>query len=94
MLAAMVGGGSLSLIFPYYVVTIADRVDPAVSVLSASLIVCIGPNFGSFISPMIITNLAGLIGGAVTDRFLLAGALAVAGGVILLVRARQAGKSK
>ncbi len=93
MLAAMVGGGSLSLIFPYYVVTIAGRVEPAASVLSASLIVCIGPNFGSFVSPMIITNLAGLFGGRVTDRFLLAGALAALGGAALLVRARTAGKS-
>mgnify|MGYP002519166963 CR=1 FL=1 len=94
MLAAMVGGGSLSLIFPYYVITIADRVDPAASVLSASLIVSIGPNFGSFISPMIITNLAGLFGASVTDRFLLAGTLAVLGCVILLARARRKEKSK
>lgn len=77
-LAAFIGGGSLSLIFPYFVVTIADRVDPSVSVISSSLIVSVAPNFGSFLSPLILTNLsAALFGERVVCRFLLAAILAL-----------------
>ena len=71
--AAFVGGGSLSLIFPYFLVTIAGQVNP-----SASLIISVGPNLGSFVSPMILTNLSGLLmGPSVAARFLLAAVLAL-----------------
>ena len=77
-LAAFVGGGSLSLIFPYFIVTIADRVDPSVSVISSSLIVSAAPNFGSFLSPVILTNLSSvLFGDSVAHRFLLAALLSL-----------------
>ena len=49
--AAFVGGGSLSLIFPYFLVTIAGQVNPSASVMASSLIISVGPNLGSFDVP-------------------------------------------
>lgn len=90
MLAAFVGGGSLSIIFPYFLVTIANRVNPTVSVISSSLIVSVGPNFGSFLSPMILTNLSSLLfGDSVAHRFLLSAVLALALSVALYIISRK-----
>lgn len=86
LIAAFIGGGSLSIIFPFFLVTIANRVDPSISVISASLILSVGPNLGSFVSPMILTNLADRIfGEIVAARFLLAAILAVVLALILLL---------
>ena len=86
MVAAFVGGGSLSLIFPYFLIAIAGPVDPSVSVISSSLILSVGPNFGSFVSPMILTNLSNaLFGPMVAARFLLAAVAAIMLAVVLLL---------
>ena len=77
MIGAFVGGGSLSLIFPYFLIAIAGQVDASVSVISSSLILSVGPNFGSFVSPMILTNLSdAMFGSVVAARFLLAAIVA------------------
>ena len=76
--AAFVGGGSLSVIFPFFLVSIAGQVDPSSSVTASSLIISVAPNLGSFVSPMILTNLAGLWSSTVSARFLLAALLALA----------------
>ena len=84
--AAFVGGGSLSLIFPFFLVTIAGRVDPSSSVVASSLIISVGPNLGSFVSPMILTNLSGLLmGPSVAARFLLAAVLALIMAAVLFL---------
>lgn len=91
LIAAFVGGGSLSLIFPYFLVTIANRVDPSVSVISSSLIVSVGPNLGSFLSPMILTNLSTLLfGSSVAHRFLLSAILSLLLAAVLLIAGRKA----
>lgn len=85
------GGGSLSLIFPYFLVTIANRVDPSISVISSSLIVSVGPNLGSFLSPMILTNLSTpLFGSSVAHRFLLSAILSLLLAAVLLIAGRKA----
>ena len=90
LIAAFIGGGSLSLIFPYFLIAIAGKVDPTISVISTSLILSVAPNFGSFVSPMILTNLSAVIfGGAVSSRFLLAAIAAAVLGVLLAVLARR-----
>ena len=91
LIAAFIGGGSLSIIFPFFLVTIANQVDPSISVISTSLILSVGPNPGSFVSPMILTNLANSIWGEiVAARFLLAAILAVAlAGILLILGLRK-----
>ena len=93
MVAAFVGGGSLSLIFPYFLIAIAGQVAPSVSVISSSLILSVGPNFGSFVSPMILTNLSNaLFGPVVAARFLLAAVAAIVlAAVLLLLQLRKKG---
>ena len=93
MVAAFVGGGSLSLIFPYFLIAIAGQVAPSVSVISSSLILSVGPNFGSFVSPMILTNLSNaLFGPVVAARFLMAAVAAIVlAAVLLLLQLRKKG---
>ncbi len=49
-LGAMIAGGSLSFIFPYFVVHMGGHIPPESLVLSTSLIISVGPNLGSFVS--------------------------------------------
>lgn len=89
MIAAFVGGGSLSLIFPYFLVTIAGKVDASVSVIASSLILSVGPNLGSFVSPMILTTLSNAIfGSVVAARFLLAAIAAIVMAILPLLLQR------
>lgn len=84
--AAFVGGGSLSVIFPFFLVTIAGQVDSTSSVMASSLILSVGPNLGSFVSPMILTNLSQfLFGLSVAKRFLLAAGFALILAVALFI---------
>lgn len=93
MVGAFIGGGSLSLIFPYFLIAIAGKVDASVSVISSSLILSVGPNFGSFVSPMILTNISNaLFGPVVAARFLLAAIAAIVMAVLLfLLQLRKKG---
>ena len=86
MVGAFIGGGSLSLIFPYFLIAIAGKVDASVSVISSSLILSVGPNFGSFVSPMILTNISNAVfGPVVAARFLLAAIAAIVMAVLLFL---------
>ena len=68
--AAFVGGGSLSVLFPFFLLKLAEQVSPEQSVTATSLVLCVGPNFGSFLSPFIITTLSSGLGIAtVSGRF-------------------------
>ena len=93
MVGAFIGGGSLSLIFPYFLIAIAGKVDASVSVISSSLILSVGPNFGSFVSPMILTNISNAVfGPVVAARFLLAAIAAIVMAVLLfLLQLRKKG---
>ncbi len=84
MIGAFIGGGSLSIIFPYALLRVGGRVDPAVSVAASAWILSVGPNFGSFLSPLILTNLANAMGRSdCSFRFFLAAVLAVILGLIV-----------
>lgn len=92
LLGAFVGGGSLSLIFPFFLVRLGGRVDPSVTVLSTSLILSVGPNLGSFLSPVVLTGLAGLTGAdSVAFRFLAAALLALLLAAVLLLLSLRRG---
>jgi MFS family permease len=84
MVCAFFGGGSLSMVFPYYLLRIGRATTPENSVLATSMIMSVGPNLGSFLSPIIITSLASLIPNAQPSaRFLVAAALAVIIGIVI-----------
>lgn len=85
-IAAFIGGGSLSFIFPFYLMKISGYVAPEVSVISTSLVLSVGPNLGSFLTPMVITNLSGLGGDtSVVFRFFVSASLALVAAVLLAV---------
>lgn len=93
MIGAFVGGGSLSIIFPYFVVSVGGKVDPSLSVLSTSLILSVAPNFGSFVSPVIVNFITSLVGGAtVNERFLVCTVTAVLLAVLIPLVKRLAAK--
>ncbi len=83
--AAAIGGGSLCLVFPHFLISLGDYVSPETLVFSTSLIISVGPNLGSFVSPLILTNVAALFGSSVSLRFLLGAIFAVIMVVILNV---------
>ena len=86
LICAFIGGGSLSFIFPYLLLSVGGSVDPAISVMTSSMIISVGPNLGSFVSPVIITNLAGaVIGDTAGSRFQLAAVIAVLSAAVLAV---------
>ena len=93
LIAGFFGGGSLSVIFPYFLLHIAGRVDPSVSVISSSLILSVGPNLGSFVSPMILTTLAGFMGDTAGARFMLACGAALILTIATLVFSNVEGRS-
>lgn len=85
MIGAFIGGGSLSIIFPYALLRIGGKVEPAVTVTATAWILSVGPNFGSFLSPLVLTNLANIMGRSdCSFRFFLAAVIAVILGVIVL----------
>lgn len=95
MIAAFFGGGSLSMIFPFYLIKIANHVTPETSVISTSLIISVGPNLGSFLSPVVITNLAALTGNEQPSmRFLVAAVVAIVIAVLLLIVDRVSQKAQ
>ena len=86
LIAAFVAGGSLSLLFPYLLMTAMKGVDPRVSVISTSVIVAVCPNLGSFVSPVVISGITGSFGGTlIADRFLTAAVIAGVLTILLLV---------
>jgi MFS family permease len=87
---SFIGGGSLSIFFPYLLVRISEVVVPSNSLLSTSLLITIAPNFGTFLSPIIITNISPLFGDvSVHFRFLTAAAFAgITAAVMLIANAR------
>ena len=86
LICAFIGGGSLSFIFPYLLLSVGGSVDPALSVMTSSLIISVGPNLGSFVSPVIVTNLASaLLGDTAGSRFRLAAVIAVLSAAVLIV---------
>ena len=94
LLCSFVGGGSLSFIFPYLLITAGGTASAEANVAASSMIVCVAPNFGSFLSPVILTNLTNIFSNWADSRFLLAAVLAFVGaGVLALCQLRKSGKS-
>lgn len=66
-ISIFLAGASLSLIGPHCVVAVSHCVDAKTSALATSLITGLAPGLGSFLSPVIFTNLTTAIGGDSTN---------------------------
>jgi len=60
-------GMSMSILSPQCVMSVSKRVDPSSSALGAALLHSVAPGLGSFISPVIITNLTFALAGNSTN---------------------------
>jgi MFS family permease len=91
-IGVFIAGLSLSMVFPQCVFSASRYVDPSNSSTATSIIACVAPGVGGFISPLILTNLTAWLGGASTTfRYQFIGFLALACAVIfyLTTRSRQ-----
>lgn len=78
-------GASMSLIGPHCVVAVSHCVDARTSALATSLVTGLAPGLGSFLSPVIFTNLTTVLGGESTNfRYQFVGITALAGGIVLV----------
>jgi MFS family permease len=85
--AAFIGvfivGSSLSLIIPQCLFSVSKCVDPSSSSAATTLVCCLAPGAGGFLSPVIFTNLTTALAGPSTNfRFQFVGVLALAVGIV------------
>lgn len=80
------GGASMSLIGPLCVVAVSHCVDKRTSALATSLVTGLAPGLGSFLSPVIFTNLTTALGGESTNfRYQFVAFTALVFGIVLVV---------
>jgi MFS family permease len=96
MLASFIGGMSLSTMVPHCVFSISGFTDPSNSATASMLVGTLAPGMGSFLSPVIITNVTGRLFGASTPaRFIFAALVSLAVAAALLANnAVRAGKKR
>lgn len=75
-------GSSLSLIIPQCLFSVSKCVDPTSSSAATTLVCCLAPGAGGFLSPVIFTNLTTMLAGPSTNfRFQFVGFVALAVGI-------------
>jgi MFS family permease len=85
-IGVFVTGMSLSLIIPQCLFSVSNIVDPTNSSTATSIVSCLAPGTGGFLSPVVFTNLTSLIGGDSTNfRFQFVGAVSLAVGIIFVL---------
>jgi MFS family permease len=85
-----IAGLSLSMVFPQCVFSASRYVDPSNSSTATSIITCVAPGVGGFISPLVLTNLTVWLGGtSTTFRYQFIGFLSLACAVIFYVTTRR-----
>ncbi|NLT14983.1 MAG: MFS transporter [Clostridiales bacterium] len=87
LMAAFIGvfivGSSLSLIIPQCLFSVSRCVDPTSSSAATTLVCCLAPGAGGFLSPVVFTNLTMALAGPSTNfRFQFVGVLALAAGIV------------
>jgi MFS family permease len=94
--AGFLVGASMSLIGPHCVVAVSHCVDARTSALATSLITGLAPGLGSFLSPVIFTNLTTAIAGESTNyRYQFIGCTALlAGAVVVVIQEYREKKAK
>jgi MFS family permease len=79
LIASFIGGMSLSTMLPHCIFSASGYVDEANSAVASMLIGTLAPGTGSFLSPIVVTNMTQwLFGGSTSARFLFAGAASIA----------------
>jgi len=94
-LAAMaLCGASLSLFMPRCFFNTSNLTDPTNSATATMLIACIAPGGGSFLSPVIMTNLTMLLGGDSTQfRYQFTAFVCLVLAVLTFIKSRSDGKN-
>jgi MFS family permease len=91
--AVFLAGASMSLIGPHCVVAVSHCVDTRTSALATSLITGLAPGLGSFLSPVILTNLTVALRGDSTNfRYQFVAFTALLAGVLIAVGQAFRGK--
>lgn len=85
--AAFIGvfivGSSMSLIIPQCMFSVSKCVDPTSSSAATTLVCCLAPGAGGFLSPVVFTNLTTALAGPSTNfRFQFVGVLALVVGIV------------
>ncbi|MDR1299660.1 MAG: MFS transporter [Oscillospiraceae bacterium] len=79
IIASFIGGMSLSTMLPHCIFSASGYVDEANSAVATMLIGTLAPGTGSFLSPIVVTNITQLLfGGSTAARFFFAGAASIA----------------
>lgn len=79
-----IAGSSLSMMVPQCMFSVAKAVDPTNSSAATTIVSCIAPGAGAFLSPVVFTNLSTAIGGASTNfRFQFVAVVALVVGVVI-----------
>lgn len=89
-IGVFIAGLSLSMVFPQCIFSASRYVDPSNSSTATSIIACVAPGVGGFVSPLILTNLTIALGGNLTTfRYQFIGFLALAFAVIFFFTTRR-----
>lgn len=89
-IGVFIAGLSLSMVFPQCVFSASRYVDPSNSSTATSIIACIAPGVGGFVSPPVLTNLTTALGGDQTAfRYQFIGFLSLAFAVIFFFSTRH-----
>ncbi len=89
-----IAGLSLGMVFPQCIFSASRYVDPSNSSTATSIIGCVAPGVGGFVSPLILTSLTTAIGGDLTNfRYQFIGFLSLACAVIFFFSTRIRQKS-
>jgi MFS family permease len=96
LIASFIGGLSLSTMVPHCIFSVSALVDPTNSSTASMLTGTLAPGTGSFLSPIIITNVTRLLfGDSTAARFVFAAVVSAAVAVALFAdNARRAAKRK
>jgi len=85
-IGVFITGTSLSLIIPQCLFSVSNIVDPSNSSTATSIVACLAPGTGGFLSPVIFTNLTNLLGGESTNfRFQFVGFVSLVVGIVFVL---------
>ena len=88
-IGVFIAGLSLGMVFPQCIFSSSRCVDPSNSSTATSIIGCVAPGIGGFLSPLVLTNLTVAIGGELTSfRYQFIGFLSLAFAVIFFFSTR------
>ena len=95
MLAMAICGASFCLYMPRCIFNVSNITDPTNSAMATMLLVCVAPGAGSYLSPLIMTNLTTMLGGDSTRfRYQFTAFVCLLLAVILLIKCSRVAADK